>query len=631
MRKKILALAVACAFNTQLLAETIITDNYDTASQMLLANEINESGEPFAEALGYNLDLLDPFIAGSPSATAYVLGIENYEYSRYQLGTIITRSGMGLHMMWAPLIKNMAAAMPDSFDGSMTATPNGFKEDDVLVKNIKQFSQITNQAPPGNPWPQFADFISGDPHLPQAIDPVNFSWTDFSTLLWDRSKMKKILNPAAMGQSLMKQYLWASDMLSAFHDGDDVAIDADGTNSPDFSDSPKFDPNNNIYFGGDSLDGFIGMVITAESINKVAFMINALAYDGTKLGAIDLASYNPANGIQYFPNKIRVTEAKVHPKLPPALSSLTVVDDSSELFDQASLLWSVSSFVNMMDPSDNSDPAHLAYHEVFDGSPFPAPMSVSGKPGPFNLMKGTAKAIFQNLMAMQFNKTHKTFVDEAKLKKSKVIQKPIISTVNAAYAIVSLEAFIEEFTTTPLGNMATKALTEQAMYMINHLGNSNGAYGDQVELGSKQKMVSRTVESQAAAVRGLFVAYRVTGMAKFRTAAEKAYHYLIANYYIATQNAFLTKIKNNEAKYTPQNFAVIAGALREASLEGKIANAVTIYTGFFQKVGNKMQLSEGAASGETGADSDADGIPFIPEQADGLPPIFASKVIFKLK
>lgn len=64
----------------------VVTHRFDTATQMLLANEINESGEPFAEALGYNLDDLDPFLPGNPDVTAYTLGIENYEYSRYQLG-----------------------------------------------------------------------------------------------------------------------------------------------------------------------------------------------------------------------------------------------------------------------------------------------------------------------------------------------------------------------------------------------------------------------------------------------------------------------------------------------------------------------------------------------------------------
>jgi len=54
------------------------TDHYDTESQMLLANEINESGEPYAEAIGYDLNLLDPFNPGFPDQTAYALGIENY-------------------------------------------------------------------------------------------------------------------------------------------------------------------------------------------------------------------------------------------------------------------------------------------------------------------------------------------------------------------------------------------------------------------------------------------------------------------------------------------------------------------------------------------------------------------------
>ena len=87
-------------------AQVVITNtsNYQTVDQMLLANEINESGEPYAEAIGYNLDNLDPFAPNTPDNIAYVLGIENYEYSRYQLGVVIARSGMGLHIMWAPVV-----------------------------------------------------------------------------------------------------------------------------------------------------------------------------------------------------------------------------------------------------------------------------------------------------------------------------------------------------------------------------------------------------------------------------------------------------------------------------------------------------------------------------------------------
>ena len=221
MKRLFFTLLLGVILTGNIISQVQITNTtiFKTHEQLLLANEINESGEPFAEAIGYNLDDLDPFVLNTPDSISYTLGIENYEYSRYQLGTIISRSGLGLHMIWSPMIGQMAGMETDpNFDGSMTGTPNGFKEDDEMMKMVMHFSMLANQAPPGNPFPQFAEFISGDPRLPQPIDPINFGWNDFSTLRWDRTKMDKTLNPAAMGQTLMKQYLWAQDMLGAFHD-----------------------------------------------------------------------------------------------------------------------------------------------------------------------------------------------------------------------------------------------------------------------------------------------------------------------------------------------------------------------------------------------------------------------------
>jgi len=173
------------------------TDYFSTRDQMLLANEMNESGEPFAEALGYDLDDLDPMVLNQPDSISYTLGIENYEYSRYLLGNVISRSGIGLHMMWAPVIVQMAAMEPEDFDGSFTGgVPNGYKEDDKLMQTIMHFGMLANQMAPMNPWPQFADFEGGDPHLPQAVAP-DFQM-DFSSLRWDRSLMDKTLNPGAM-------------------------------------------------------------------------------------------------------------------------------------------------------------------------------------------------------------------------------------------------------------------------------------------------------------------------------------------------------------------------------------------------------------------------------------------------
>ncbi|MFK5855645.1 MAG: T9SS type A sorting domain-containing protein [Bacteroidota bacterium] len=619
-------------FLTILLAVTISqaqvvvtsTDYFDTRDQMLLANEMFESGEPFAEELGYDLDLLDPMDLNSPDSISYTLGIENYEYSRYLLGTVISRSGLGLHMMWAPMIAQMAAMEPDDFDGSFTGgTPNGFKEDDELMKNIMHFGMLANQMAPANPWPQFADFEGGDPHLPQAV--ADDFQMDFSTLRWDRDLMDKTLSPGAMGQSLVKQYFWAQDMLGAFHDSDDNGIDPDGTVSPDSVGSPNFDPFNNVYYGGNNLDGFIGQILTAESINKTMFLINSLAYDGTEFVSIDPATYDPVNGIKYFPHRIGVTETIVGPMMPPKADVLTIVDASSDLFDQLSYLYGTLNYKNMMDPENNSDEAHLAYHTVFDGNPFPAPMSQTGMPGPFDLMKGTSKVIFMNLMAMHFDMVNGTFINTSGLSGGIPTPGDEISTFEAGYLIMVLAKMTEEFASTPLEQMALDALNAQSSFVMNSLRDATGGYYNGYTLNQGPITSVKTSVAQAAAARGLYAAYSLTGNEDYLVAANNAYDYLIANYYVPQMMAFKTELNNDIATYTPLNFAVVTGALREAALVGGYSEAAAIYTRFFKKVANSMQLAEFDASGETGNDSDGDGIPFLTEQPDQLAPVFATE------
>jgi hypothetical protein len=58
MKRVIFTLTIALIFTANVFSQVQITNTsyYTTADQMLLANEINESGEPYAEALGYDLD-----------------------------------------------------------------------------------------------------------------------------------------------------------------------------------------------------------------------------------------------------------------------------------------------------------------------------------------------------------------------------------------------------------------------------------------------------------------------------------------------------------------------------------------------------------------------------------------------
>lgn len=221
-------------------------------------------------------------------------------------------------------------------------------------------------------------------------------------------------------------------MPGAFHDADDNGIDADGIVSPDSVGSPNFDPNNNVFYGENNLDGFIGQVLTAEEINKIAFILNLLAYDGNSLGSVDPATYDPANGIKYFPHRIAVTESAGDAMMPPKLKGLEVIDASSQLFDRVLLLLGSLGFKNMMDPAIN-DSEHLAYHSVFDGDPFPAPMSVTEMMGPFDMMSGASMVLFKNMLAIHFDETTRTFVDVSGLSGGTVSKGNTISAVNVGY------------------------------------------------------------------------------------------------------------------------------------------------------------------------------------------------------
>lgn len=612
MKRLLLVVIALVAIKSIATSQVKITNRqtFNTAHQMLLANELNFSGEPFAEALGYDLSLLNPMIPNLPDSTAYTLGIENYEYSRYLLQALGAQSGMGLHLMWSLMIRQMAAMQPASFDGMFTGgIPNGFKEDDMMMMMMGMFSQNSNQMAPMGAFPQFADFMTGNMVLPQTVAP-NFQM-DFSTLRWDRNAMNKTLNPAAMGLSLMKQYLWARDMLGAFHDSLDNTIEANGIISPDSVGSPNFDPMNNVYYGGNNLDGFMGQVITAQSINKAMFLINKMAFNGTALGAIDPATYNPANGIKYFPHEIKVTENSMGSILPPmANDNLVVTDADSYLFDQLAFLWGTTGYKNMMDPSIN-DAQHYAYHSVFDGSPFPAAMSQTGIPGPYDLMTGASKVIFQNVMAMHYNAGAGTFIDISEYKNGVVNQGKTISAENAGYILVVLAEFAKEFAGTPLQAMAQNAINAQVNFIITKLKDQSGGFYNSYKIGSGPKKDSKTLAAQAALIRGLYAAYNYSHNTVFLTEANRAYNFLINNFYVPADKMFKTEFNNNLATYTPFNLALLSGALREARLTGNQIDAAIIYTRISKSMNNKMLLSEAEQTGETGNDSDGDGVPYI--------------------
>ena len=118
---------------------------------------------------------------------------EGYWYSRYNLGNLVMRSGMGHVVMPDQEQVMKAIAMVDSdFDPA------------EMKKGNSAYGDGDHAIPPKNPALLSTVYKSGDPHFITKFD-VN----DFATQRWDPEKMDKTLTGSANGYTILKEVEWA--------------------------------------------------------------------------------------------------------------------------------------------------------------------------------------------------------------------------------------------------------------------------------------------------------------------------------------------------------------------------------------------------------------------------------------
>jgi len=105
---------------------------------------------------------------------------EGYWYSRYNLGNLVMRSGLGEMFMPEP---EMVMAMV----GMVDANPD---DGDTAV-------------PPTNPALLKAVFAGGDPHLTVKLDPA-----DYATQRWDPASFDTTVTTRALGWTILKETEW---------------------------------------------------------------------------------------------------------------------------------------------------------------------------------------------------------------------------------------------------------------------------------------------------------------------------------------------------------------------------------------------------------------------------------------
>jgi len=163
---------------------------------------------------------------------------EGYWYSRYNLGNLVMRSGLGEPFMPdMDAIQQMVQAVDANPDDGDTATP------------------------PMNATLLQAVYASGDPHYVQPIDVA-----DFGTQKWDPATFDTTVTTPAMGWTIIKESEWAKQ----FHVDDHF-----GTVDDDFGAQWRF----------------AGMVLNAESKMQLQYaletMMNADGYFADSDGKVD--------------------------------------------------------------------------------------------------------------------------------------------------------------------------------------------------------------------------------------------------------------------------------------------------------------------------------------------------------
>ncbi|WP_208978857.1 hypothetical protein [Pseudovibrio denitrificans] len=107
----LLSFASAVAISSAALAGSpevkveVLDKVFDPAGGFLAYTEFELSGEPLAEGLGLDLDVLDPNLVNQPTAFDYAAGIESYEYSEEAMYAVNYQSKMGPHIVNGPLNK----------------------------------------------------------------------------------------------------------------------------------------------------------------------------------------------------------------------------------------------------------------------------------------------------------------------------------------------------------------------------------------------------------------------------------------------------------------------------------------------------------------------------------------------
>ncbi|MEW5422723.1 hypothetical protein HNS03_12465 [Amorphus sp. 3PC139-8] len=604
-------------------ASVKVTDaTWDTAAGMFAYTEFELSGEPLAEGLGLNLDVLDPDQANKPDPFDFAAGIDSYELSEEAMYAVNYQSGMGPHIANGPVNKaragsgNVMEALGKRVVGLATAagqTPDDLPQNFYpisfpLAGGKPEFAapvDIATQAT--TPMEILTD--TGEQKSIQAVLPAYFR--DYASLRWPSDGFQNAFTPQAAGMELLKDVLWAQDYLRQMHkvDGDEP-VDAT---------SVDMDKGSDIGLGDVGADGFNGLMLTEISWDKLTMIRDQFAYDGKTLGAKIPDDYDASKTPIWLPNRVSVTLDQQNGVT--ALADPKVDDGGSSLRTQWVMLWPLAEFYGFSDQRPANTNQKADFLAVFDGDPFPSapkanlegdPLGSVAADDPFSLVQLLTRLTTQNLMVLHFDKDAGTLVDTWSDGKAG----DTVTTLDAAYTLAALQIYQRAIDALPVGyasatsgkplgtdegKAALSLIKTQADFLIDKVKGADGLYADSYTIGTGAG-ASHSVATQFAVIRGFDAAFLATGDSKYRDAARDAFLAAEAHLFDSALGIYNDE-PGKPFEVTPWEAGTVSGGIRVMMLDlvsrtGESNQALTLahlaerYTAWFRTVGRGMQLAE---------------------------------------
>lgn len=617
-------------------ASVKVTDpSFHTGAAMFAYTEYELAGEPLAEALGMDLDLLDPDQANQPDPFDFSAGIEAYEFSEEAMYAVNYQSRMGPHLVNGPVNAKAGGTIQDLAQRVVhLAGSVGFAADEIqqnlypisfpLSVGNPRFAGKVDLTPVGTSSLEITTQTGAQKTI-EATTPAFLR--DYKSLAWSEAPEGAAFTPVAAGGELLKDAMWAQDFLGGMHDAKTDAEQGDVA-------SPELDRDGTYKLGVSSVDGFNGMLLAQISWDKMLMIRDRFLYDGTSLGARLAPTYD-ASAPVWLPNKVDVTLPEKNGYT--SLGETTVADAGSSLRSTWMMLWPLAELYGVTDQREANRNKRNAFLAVFDGDPFPAAPAANREmdrskhvpaDDPFSVVQDLANMEFQNLVRLHFDASTGTLVDGwADGRRSDTV-----TAFDAAYAIVALGIYQRALDGLPVGYasaasgapldtadgaQAIRVMTAQADFILARMMGANGLVDDSYSIAGGLSG-TQSLGTQFAVIRGLAAAYVATHDAKYRDAARRLYGAVEAHM-VDTASGLYSPTPGQAFRVDPWTQGAVMGGLHEllqvlANQDAETdpaltkANLTRRYTTWFKTVGHGMQLAEWIGdSGEHVVAGDATG------------------------